>query len=115
MLSPLSITGRLVMDSRQEFEILDWDLSSFDTEFMIKFPLCSPLNTHHGFFQFGATFTWNSKWMGAACIGPHIWESNLLGRPLLDEQFVLRIKEENREGAMQQPLVNIGHEMACIH
>src|ERR1700710_1163671 len=102
MLSPLSITGCLVVNSCQEFEILDWDLISFDTELMIEFPLGSSLNAHHRFLQFDTAFTWDSKGMRATCIGPHVWESNLLGRALLEEQLILRVEEKDRESAVQQ-------------
>jgi len=51
--------------------------------------------------------------MGAASVGPHVRESDLLSRTLLEKQFILGVEEEDGEGAMQKSLLDIGQEMAC--
>lgn len=51
--------------------------------------------------------------MGAASIGPHVGECNLLSRTLLEKQFILGVEEEDGEGAVQKSLLDIGQKMAC--
>lgn len=63
MLTPLPIARGLVMDPRQELEVLDWDLRSLDPELVVQLPLSGPLDSHHGLRQLDAAFAWNTKWM----------------------------------------------------
>ena len=51
--------------------------------------------------------------MGAAGVRPHVREGDLLRGPLLQEQLVLVVEEEDGEGAVQQALVYVGHQVAC--
>lgn len=51
--------------------------------------------------------------MGAAGVGPHVGEGDLLGGALLKEQFVLIVEEEDGKGTVEEALVDVGHEMAC--
>src|SRR3569833_1104838 len=51
--------------------------------------------------------------MRAARVGPHVGEGDLFRRPLLQQHAVLAVEQEDGEGPVQEPLVDIGHEMAC--
>lgn len=53
--------------------------------------------------------------MRAAGICPHIWESDLFTRSLLQKELLgRRMKEEGREGTVEETLVDVRHEMAVL-
>lgn len=63
------------------------------------------------FFEFAL----DGERVGAARVGPHVGEGDLLGGPALEEQLAgLGVKEEDGEGAMQETLVDVGHEVALL-
>jgi hypothetical protein len=45
----------------------------------------------------------------AAGIRPHVWESDLLGGALLQEEAFLRVEEEDGEGAVEEAAVYVCH------
>lgn len=100
------------MYPRQKLESVQWHLGRFDPQLLIKLSLSSPSNSLNSCLQFGARLAGHSQWMGAAGVGPHIGESDFLRRPLLHEQPILRVEEEHRERTMQQPLINVLHQVA---
>ncbi len=113
VLCPLSITARcLVVDAGQEVEVLEWHLLRLDTELVFQLAAGSVLHTRHGLGQLRATLSWDTQWMGAAGVGPHIWESYLLGSTLLEEKSVLGVEKEDRECAVEETFVDVGHQMA---
>ena len=97
------------MYAGKEMEVFDWNLGCLDTEFMIKLALRSSLDSHHGLRKLSATFPWNTKRVRAAGVGPHVWEGDLLSRPLLKKKFILRVEEEHGERAVEEALVDVGH------
>jgi hypothetical protein len=56
----------------------------------------------------------NVKRVRAASVGPHVGEGDLLRGTLLDQETTVgRAEEEDGEGAVQETLVDRGHEVAC--
>lgn len=112
MLSPLAVTGSLVVDASEEFELLDWHLLGLDTQLVVQLPLRRTFHTHNCRIELGTGLTGDAKGMGAAGVSPHIGEGDLLGGALLEQKAVLRVKEENGKGAVEETLVNVGHQVA---
>jgi len=50
--------------------------------------------------------------MRAAGICPHVGEGDLFGGTLLEEELVLVVEKEDREGSVQKPLIDVGHKVA---
>lgn len=88
------------MNSSQELEVLNWHLGGFDTELMVELAHCGSLYSSNRRLKLGTTLSWNTKWMRAACVRPHIWEGYLFGRSLLQKQFIFGVEEEDRECAV---------------
>lgn len=130
VLSPLAVTGCLVVDAGKEMEFVQWDLLCLDSQLLVEFPLCCALDSHNGSFQGGASLAGDAERVRATGVGPHVllfdkqlswaqsgiygltWESNLLGCALLQEQAVLAVKKENGECAVEQSLVDVLHQVA---
>lgn len=51
--------------------------------------------------------------MRAAGIRPHVWEGDLLRSTLLKKESVLRVEKEDGECAVEEALVDVGHQVAC--
>jgi hypothetical protein len=88
------------MDSGQKFEILNWYLSGLDAKFVVQLALSSVLHPSDRLFKLDTALAWNTKWMRAACVRPHIGEGNLLRRSLLQKQLILGVEKEDRESAV---------------
>jgi hypothetical protein len=88
------------MNSSQELEILYWNLRSLNSKLVVQLALCSLLDACDCFSQFGTTLARDTKWMRAACVGPHIGEGDLFSSALLNKQFILGVEEEDGEGAV---------------
>jgi len=101
------------MDTGQEVEVLQGDLFRLDAQLLVEFALSRPLDTHDGVWQVGASLSGHAKRMRAASVGPHVWESDLLGGTLLEKQLVLIVEKEDGEGSVEEPLLDVGHQMAC--
>jgi hypothetical protein len=112
MFTPLSITRSLVVDAGQEVEVLEGNLLLLDTQFMLKLALGSSLDTSDRVLKSRTSLGRDVKRVGAASIGPHVGEGDLLGGALLKEELVFVVEEEDGEGAMKEALVDVGHEMA---
>lgn len=110
VLAPLSITTRrLIVNSGKETEIVEWNLLGFDSQLVVQLATSGILHARHGLGQLSATFSWNTQWVRAARVCPHIWECDLLCRTLLEKQPVLGVEEEYRECAVKKTLVDVCH------
>lgn len=112
MLTPLAVAGGLVVDSGEEMEILKGNLLLLDTQLVLKLALSSSLDTGDRVFKGSASLGRDVERMGAASVCPHIGEGDLFGCALLKEELVLVIEEENGKGAVEEALIDVGHEMA---
>ena len=112
VLTPLSVTGSLVVNTGQEVEVLERNLLLLDAQFMLKLALGGSLDTSNRVLKSRTSLGRDVKRVGAAGVGPHVGEGDLLGSALLEEELVLVVEEEDREGTVKEALVNVGHEMA---
>lgn len=113
MLSPLAVARGLVVYPREEVELVQRHLFFLDAQLVVQLALRRPLDAHDGVGQVRARLGRHAQRVRAARIGPHVGERDLLRRALLEEQLVLVVEEEYGEGPVQQPLVDVRHEMAC--
>lgn len=116
------------MNSGEEFKVVkrDLDLLAYvnkrsrarthllvrDAQLLQKFSLSSVLDTRDSAFQIKSELTRNGQRVGAACVGPHVGESDLFVGTLLQQQLVLVVEKENRKGTVEQSLINVGHDVA---
>lgn len=114
MLSPLAVAGGLVVDAGQEAEVLNGDLLLLDTELVVELALGGALDTLNGIGEVVTSLAGDAQGVGAAGVGPHVGEGDLLAGALLEEELVLVVEEEDREGSVEETLVDVGHEVACI-
>lgn len=113
VLSPLSVTAwRLIVDAGQEVEVLEWNLLWLDTKLVLQLATSSVLDTRNGIWKVITTLSWNTQRVRAASVGPHIWEGNLLGSALLEQELVVLVEEEDGECAVEETLVDVGHKVA---
>lgn len=112
VLAPLAVTRGDVVDAGQEVKLVQRDLVCLDSELLVKFALSGTLDTHDGGLEGGASLARNTKRVGAAGVGPHVGESNLLRGSLLQKQTVLVVEEEDGESTVQQALLNVLHQVA---
>lgn len=112
MFTPLPIAGGLVVDSGEKLELVQWHLLGLDAQLVVQFPLRSALHTQDCSVQFRTSLSGNSQRVGAAGIGPHVGEGDLLGGALLQEQTLVGIEQENGKGTVKETLVNVGHQVA---
>ena len=113
MFTPLSVAGGLVVDSGQELEVLEGNLLGLDAQLVLQLAARSSLDAINGVGQVGAGLTGDSQGVRAARVGPHVGEGDLLGGTLLEQELVLVVEEEDGEGAVEETLVNVGHQVAC--
>lgn len=102
------------MDSGQEVEILKGHLLLLDTELVLQLALSGTLRSGNGVDQVCASLGGNAQRVRAAGVGPHIGEGDLLSGALLEEQLVLVVEEEDGKGTVQEPLVDVGHQVAYM-
>lgn len=112
--APLAVTRRFVVYPSEKLEVVYRYLLSFDAQFVVELPLRCTTHALYRCIQAYACLSRNSQRMGAACVGPHVWEGDLLRRALLKEQAVLRVKEKDGKSAVEQSLVDVLHQMAWI-
>ena len=110
--SPLAVTGSLVVDPCEESKLFKGDLLLLDAEFVFQLALGGSLDALNGVWQRRASLTRNRERVRAACVGPHVGESDLLRGTLLQKQFVLAVEQKDGKGSVQQSLVDVGHQMA---
>ena len=113
MLSPLSVTAwRLVVDAGQEVEVLEWNLLWLNAELVLQLATRSVFDTRNGVWKVVTALSWNTQRVRAAGVGPHIWEGDLLGSALLEQELVVLVEKEDGECAVEESLVDIGHKVA---
>jgi hypothetical protein len=112
VLAPFSVARGLVVNASEEMEVLEWNLLLLNAKLLVELSLRSPLDARNCIWEVGSSLARDSQGVGAAGIGPEIRESNLLSRPLLQKQLVLFVEEEDGERTVEEPLINIGHEVA---
>ena len=49
--------------------------------------------------------------MGAAGVGPHVWEGDLFGGTLLEEKLAVWGEEEDAEGPVEEAEVDVFHQV----
>lgn len=113
VLSPLAITGRLVVDAGEELELVQRHLLWLDTQLVFQLALRRALHTQHGRIELRARLSGDAQGVGAAGVRPHVGEGDLLGRTLLKQQALVRVEEENGEGTVEEAAINVGHQVAC--
>jgi len=109
MLAPLAIARRLVVYPRKELEIVNRHLFRLDAQLVVQLAHCGATHALNRCLESNASLSRYAERMRAACICPHIWESDLLGRALLEKKTVLGVEEEDGEGAVEQSSVDVFH------
>lgn len=112
MLAPFSITRGLVVDASKEVEVLQRYLLLLDAQLVVQLSLSRPLDAFDALCQVRAGLAWNHERVGAASVGPHVREGDLLRGTLLQEKLVLVVEEKDGKGTVEKALVDVGHEMA---
>lgn len=97
------------MDSGEELELVKRNLLGLDSQFVVQLPLRGPLHPQNGSIQLRPSLPRNSQRVRAAGVRPHIRESDLLRRALLEEQPFAGIEQEDGKGAVEKASVDIGH------
>lgn len=113
MLSPLAITRGLVVNPGEKLELFQWHLLGLNTQLVAELPLSSALHTQYSSIKLSTSLARDSKRMGAAGVGPHVREGDLLRGALLEQKAIVGVKQENGESAVEETLVDVGHQMAC--
>jgi hypothetical protein len=85
MFAPLAVACRLVVDARQEVEVLQRHLLLLDTELVVQLPLRSVLDAKHSIREGRAGLVGHVQGVRAACVGPHIGEGDLFRSALLQK------------------------------
>ena len=102
------------MYSRQEFELLQRDLLSLDSQFVAKLPLSSSAHALNGSIELGSSLAWDAQGVGAAGIRPQVRERNLFRSALLKKKSLFGVKEEYGKGTVEEALVDVRHQMAWL-
>ncbi len=113
MLSPLAIARRLVVNPSEEVEVLNRHLLLLDAELVLELPLSRALHALDALGEVRAHLGGDAQRVGAAGVGPHVGESDLLFGALLQEEAVLIVEQEDGECAVEETLVDVGHQVAC--
>lgn len=111
VLAPFAVAGSLVVDAGQEAKVLNGDLFLLDAQLVVELALGGALDAHDGVGEVGARLAGDAQRVGAAGVCPHVGEGDLLGGALLEQQLVLIVEQEDGKGAVQETLVDVGHEM----
>lgn len=112
MLAPFAVAGSLVVDARQEVKVLKRNLLRLDAQLVVQLALRRTLRSRNRVDQVGARLGGNAQRVRAARVGPHVGEGDLLRGALLEQQLVLVVEEEDGKGAVQESLVDVGHQVA---
>jgi len=72
------------MDPGQVLELVDWGLGLWNPKFVFQLPRGG--NSHTKLVFLDLLFLEIVQGMRTACVRPHVWESNLLRRTLLEKQ-----------------------------
>jgi hypothetical protein len=113
MLAPLAIARRLVVYPRQKLEVVDGHLGGLDAKLLVELADRRTSHALNRLLQSCASLSGNAQRVRAARVCPHVRECDLLGRSLLEEESVLGVEEEDGEGAVEESVVDVCHEMTC--
>lgn len=113
VLAPFPVARGLVVDTGQEAEVLQRHLLLLDAELVVQLALGGVLDAQDGVREVRARLVGHVQGVRAARVCPHVGEGDLLGGALLEEELVLVVEEEDGEGAVEEPLVDVGHKVAC--
>ena len=113
MLAPFPVARGLVVDAGQKAEVLQRHLLLLDAELVVQLALGGVFDAQDGVREVRARLVGHVQRVRAARVCPHVGEGDLLGGALLEEELVLVVEEEDGEGAVEEPLVDVGHEVAC--
>ncbi len=114
VLAPFPVAGSLVVDARQEVEVIQRHLLLLDAQLVVQLPLCRSFDALDRIRQCGARLAGHTEGMRAARIGPHVGEGDLLYGTLLEKETVgvFGVEEEDAEGAVEEARANVGHQVA---
>lgn len=113
MLAPLSVACRLVVDAREEVEVLYRHLLLLNAQLVVQFPLRSILDAGDTLLEIRARLARDHQRVRAASIRPHVGEGNFFGGTLLQQELILVVEEKDGEGSVKKAFVDVAHEMAC--
>lgn len=100
------------MNASEVLELVDGRLTGRNAELVLKLP--RGRDAHTELVLLDLLLRKVIKRMRATCVGPHVREGDLLRGPLLQQELAVRRPEDERgEGAMEQALVDVLHEVAC--
>ena len=109
MFSPQAIARSKVVYAREVLEAVDRRLALRDAELVLELALRCP---SYADLMRLLELALDGKRVRAARVRPHVRERDLLARALLQEQLPVRGPEDERgEGAVQEALVDVLHEM----
>jgi hypothetical protein len=112
MFTPESARRREVVDAGEVLEGLRWDLRLRDAELVLKLACGGDLDAAVGVLVLlGVKVVERVR---AARVRPHVRERDLLRRALLEEQAAVgRAEDKGGEGAVEEALVDVLHQVAC--
>ena len=112
MFSPQAIARSKVVYAREVLEAVDGRLAGRDAELVLE--LAARGDAHAALARLLALGGEVVERVRAARVRPHVRERDLLRRALLQEQLpVARPEDERGEGAVQEALVDVLHQVAC--
>ncbi len=88
------------MYSRQEAELLQRNLRRLNIELLIQLSSRRPSHTLDSLGKLRPGLARYTQRVRAARVRPHIRERDLFRSPLLQQQPIVGVEEENREGAV---------------
>lgn len=115
MFTPNIVVGREVVYASQVLELINGCLLFGNSKLVLKF--AGRRNPNTELVRLDLLFLEVVERMRATCVRPHVWKSDLFGRALLQQEpSIGRPEHERREGAVQQALVDIFHQVtyACV-
>lgn len=100
------------MNTSEELELVQRHLLGLNSQLVIQLPLSGALHALDCGIQLSTGLTGDTQGVRAAGVGPHVGESDLLGGALLEQEAVVGIEQEDGECAVQETLINVGHQVA---
>lgn len=108
MLPPLPVTGRLIMNACEELEFPQRHLLRRNAQFLLQFALRRALHTQNCRIKFCARLAGDTQRVRTASVGPHVREGDFLCGTLLQEETLVRVEEEDGEGAVEEASFDVG-------
>ena len=116
VLAPLAVRGREVVDAGEKVKGGGGHLRGRDAEFVTELALGGAFGALDAGGEVAvAGFGGVGQWVRAAGVGPHVGEGDLFAGALLEEELVRGwVEEEDAEGAVEEALVDVAHEVAGL-